>query len=1125
MTEAGETTPPGGRRPRRVRRFATIAAASALLVVSLFAVRLAVGPISLPTADRLVYGLLGDLAGPRGRVAVGSVALAWEGERGFAIVVRDLAITGPAGVLEAPRTSVDVSVLALLGGRIVGRDLLVDAPTVDLAPFATMGAGGDGDGEAGSAGASGTPGPVAALERAERRLARLVEVAGDYAFERFRLRDGTILFPGADPDLPRPRLDGVVVTVEVGAEGDVAGTARGRSASGPWRVSFERTAGPEGTRIRGEGTDVAVLDVLPAAGPLRTGFALAPALAAEFAPDGSARRVDVALGIGPGRMKFGRDPVRSVDRIDLSLAWSAADGVFDVREAALVAGPTRVRLSGAIVPPTARERAATAAPGTWRYRLAAKEARLSPPDVPGPPLVLKRFAVAGAIDPARSTVTFDRGVAIAPLGVYKAAGSLAIGPDGPSFAGSAEIAATTVETLKRIWPPVTAHDARTWLVNEVEAGTIVRARADFALTPEDLDGLPETTFHVPGGIDVEIDFRDGVLRLPGELPALAGATGKARVLDRRAGLAVTDGRLRVDGRPDLAVSAFEAEVEDLGARPPPARMRARVAGPAETVVAIADREPVDVVEAVGISPDDVSGTVEAELALSGTFADPIDPAALEWRVDATVRDGASSAKIAGRTVSEADVVFRADPRRFGVAGSARIDGIAAEINYTEVLDGDGSGSGGAEIALDADTLAARGWDLGGRVGGRVRVGVEQTESGTEALEIDLADAELDFAELGWRKKAGAPGRLTAVVERSAEGIRLEDVVLRAGEADIRGTIRLGPDGALREARLDRVRLSPADSLSAAVTPTDGGGYAVSVRGERFDARRVFATEAGLGTGSPEGSGGGPPIRLEAAIDGVLGADGLVLEDLAVDGAARGGRLVELDLAGRLVGRDGPSEVTVGLTPVGPQVRKLNARSADVGALLRFIGVYDRVRGGTGALDAAIRPSGEMDGALTIEDFGIDDEPTLEEIIARSADRIAEIGGDDPRPLAFQRGGDRAERPGTRFERLSIEFVRRGSAVRLTDAVLSGPVVGGTAEGLVDFAAGTIDIDGTFIPAYAFNNLFGRVPMLGGILGGGSRGGLIGVTFQLAGRMEEPSLVVNPVSAVAPGILRKVFEFN
>jgi hypothetical protein len=65
--------------------------------------------------------------------------------------------------------------------------------------------------------------------------------------------------------------------------------------------------------------------------------------------------------------------------------------------------------------------------------------------------------------------------------------------------------------------------------------------------------------------------------------------------------------------------------------------------------------------------------------------------------------------------------------------------------------------------------------------------------------------------------------------------------------------------------------------------------------------------------------------------------------------------------------------------------------------------------------------------------------------------------------------------------------------------------------------------GTFVPLYGINNMFGQIPIVGLFLGG-SNEGLIGVTYEVVGPPDAPVLRVNPISAVAPGLLRKFFEF-
>ena len=77
---------------------------------------------------------------------------------------------------------------------------------------------------------------------------------------------------------------------------------------------------------------------------------------------------------------------------------------------------------------------------------------------------------------------------------------------------------------------------------------------------------------------------------------------------------------------------------------------------------------------------------------------------------------------------------------------------------------------------------------------------------------------------------------------------------------------------------------------------------------------------------------------------------------------------------------------------------------------------------------------------------------------------------------------------------------------------------------IDYAANDVRMRGTFVPLYGLNNAFGQIPIVGLFLGGGSNEGLVGITFEVAGPPGAPTLRVNPISAVAPGLLRKMFEF-
>jgi hypothetical protein len=81
-------------------------------------------------------------------------------------------------------------------------------------------------------------------------------------------------------------------------------------------------------------------------------------------------------------------------------------------------------------------------------------------------------------------------------------------------------------------------------------------------------------------------------------------------------------------------------------------------------------------------------------------------------------------------------------------------------------------------------------------------------------------------------------------------------------------------------------------------------------------------------------------------------------------------------------------------------------------------------------------------------------------------------------------------------------------------------VGATVEGQIDYVKNDVHLRGTFVPFYGLNNLFGQIPVVGLILGGGANEGLLGITYEATGPPSAPHIIINPVSAIAPGLLRK-----
>jgi hypothetical protein len=179
---------------------------------------------------------------------------------------------------------------------------------------------------------------------------------------------------------------------------------------------------------------------------------------------------------------------------------------------------------------------------------------------------------------------------------------------------------------------------------------------------------------------------------------------------------------------------------------------------------------------------------------------------------------------------------------------------------------------------------------------------------------------------------------------------------------------------------------------------------------------------------------------------------------------------------------------------------------EAGAFLRFTDTYSKVVGGQLALamePPTVEPTAK-EGVINISNFTVKGVPELDRVAA---------------------GGPQGVPNGVAFSALRAGFTRQSGQLTIRDGVVKGPTIGATIEGSIDYTGNSVRMSGTFVPMYGLNNMFGQLPVIGLFLGGGSNEGLIGVTYEVVGTPSQPLLRVNPISAMAPGVLRKIFEFN
>jgi AsmA-like protein len=443
----------------------------------------------------------------------------------------------------------------------------------------------------------------------------------------------------------------------------------------------------------------------------------------------------------------------------------------------------------------------------------------------------------------------------------------------------------------------------------------------------------------------------------------------------------------------------------------------------------------------------------------------------------------------------------ANNQGYQVKGDVKINGQAATLDYRKANEGDADIK--LQATLDEASRARLGFDLGPAVSGPIPVKLIGKIGGDTRLGIDadLTALKLDNILPGWVKAIGKPTRATFNVVQKPQSTRLEDIVIEGGGVSIKGSLEVDPNGDLMNANFPTYAPSEGDKTSLRADRGPDGILKVTMRGDVFDGRGFLKTAISGKEADSKGKARNIDFDVDVKLGAVAGFYGEALRSVDARMSRRSGSIKSFSFAGRL-GRDMP--VTADLRR-GQGREVIYLETNDAGAFLRFTDTYSKVVGGQLqlALDPPGAEPGPKEGLLNVRDFVVKGEASL--------DRLAG-------------GGQVGTQNGISFTRLRAEFSRQNGQLTIREGVLKGPAIGGTIEGSIDYPGNQVRMSGTFVPVYGLNNLLNQIPVAG-LFFGGSNEGVFGLTYEVVGTPDKPTLRVNPISAIFPGIARKIWDFN
>lgn len=793
--------------------------------------------------------------------------------------------------------------------------------------------------------------------------------------------------------------------------------------------------------------------------------------------------------------------------LDLSAVLAAGSGKLEFERISIRTERSTFAFHGAIGPVPVADQGSAAPAYRWEFNSDGSVVAVTGVPEPALPFLAR---VAGTYDPAARLLTAaELGVRTRPGEVYGQATVQFFDGRSPSVALALDIPSIPVAHAKQLWPTPTAPGARAWVMSNVFGGTIENSRVRLRVGPGRLgNGIELNGDEVNGSFTIA----DTRFDITGELPAVRDASGTVDFRGSDVDITLASGTVYMPTGRTLAASNGSVLIRKVESRPTTGFVDIDVEGEAQAAAEFASYRPIDAMRRLDLAAEDftgkVKGNVKVEIPLRKDF--PVEE--LDWEVDLAYENLDIAKPFDGQQVTQADGTIDVDPSRAVIRAKALLNGVPAEIAMTEPLGSSGTDrSRDVSLVLDDAARKRLAPGLNEMLSGPVTAKVAIVGPGEQRFDIDLGKAELAFPWVGWTKGAGIPGTARFVMKQDGDRIQLSDFELSGETFSAKGDIVLA-GGNLSEARFSTVSLNRGDDVAVNLVRS-GKGYDVGINGASLDARSVIKLYLAE-TEKAEEAVESVPITLGVAVGRTVGFNNEVMTGLNVSLRGTGTDLGALRIAA-ISSRGAPVSIVNEADSTG---RNVSIRSTDAGAVLRFLNIYEYMHGGKIELSLAAKPNGPLRGQIEARDFQVINDPKLRSLISapppdgdgRSLSQVAKRELDD-RKARFQRG---------------FALVEKGDGYLSIDrGLLRGAEIGATFQGALYDQRGNMEITGTFMPAYGVNRLFGEIPLFGQILGNGRDRGLIGITFRLAGDSKSPQLQVNPISAIAPGIFRSIFEFD
>lgn len=715
---------------------------------------------------------------------------------------------------------------------------------------------------------------------------------------------------------------------------------------------------------------------------------------------------------------------------------------------------------------------------------------------------IKGLNIVGQADVDSRSLSISRGRLEIFDSVHEFNGSLGIESDNTIKSvklNSTMSGILTQNQFLSLWPVKSFVGARSWLELAILSAEMSALDVELAFDED----FFETPLLTEDRLKLRFGVRNGAVKYMSTLPPVTGVSGKGQIIGSRLSVAMDTGQID-----EIDLTNGTVEIPKLSLTDSEIIVRVNGQSSSSEFMRFADYPPLLIASRYNVDPTLLEGDGEVSVRIQLPLISALRRDQIDYHVQGEFSDLNAPFEFGKFKITNGNVSLDATRQRVLMEGPVNIGPWRADMRWLETFgDNPPPTQYGVSGIIDVDVLDDLGVATRTFFDGSAAVRIEAEGQGIDIsgakLEIDLTNSELSLEHI-WVKPAGLTANLTGQLARGSDNSYIvEDMHLIGPGIDAGGKVSLEPDYKIRQIDFSKILI---DSF------IDG---AVKITPDRVAGRLDIELDANFLDVSPwtedlfaqRESNLDVPLTLKGEVTELILDEAYVVTESEFSvshseevfesaklEALSDGKSLKLELLTR---EDLKRQFTVNI----PDASK---------AVSAFMGL-DNTSGGRLKITANLPAAGEEGayvGEAEMRNFKLKEAPVLAQLLS-----LASLTGLSD---TFTGGS-------MKFDRFKVPFAILGDEIAIRNARLYGPALGMTGDGDVNLDIRVMHFDGTLVPAYTANSFLGDIPLIGDIFVREKGGGLFALTYTVSGPFEQTQIAVNPLSALTPGFLRRIFK--